>query len=189
MPNKTKYEIKEALKNRLQSKPLDKITIGDLTEDCGISRMTFYYHFKDIYDLVEWMCVEDVSQALQDKKTYDTWSEGLYQIFEAIYENKSVVMNAHRSISRESMERFLFNVTQGLIMDVVEEKSSGLDVSENDRQFIANFYKYSFVGIILDWISQGMKNDYPKIVENVSTVMHGNITNSLHNFLSKKGER
>ena len=42
--------------------------------------MTFYYHFKDIYDLVEWICYEDAAQALQGKKTYDTWQEGLLQV-------------------------------------------------------------------------------------------------------------
>jgi hypothetical protein len=35
--------------------------------------MTFYYHFKDIYDLAEWSCIEDAAKALDGKKTYDTW--------------------------------------------------------------------------------------------------------------------
>ena len=52
--NMTKYALEESLKKLMLQKPLDKITINDLTTDCGISRMTFYYHFKDIYDLTEW---------------------------------------------------------------------------------------------------------------------------------------
>lgn len=70
MPNTTKYVLETSLKKLLLSKPIDKITINDLTSDCGISRMAFYYHFKDIYDLIEWVCVEDGKKALQDKKTY-----------------------------------------------------------------------------------------------------------------------
>ncbi|MFR8027761.1 TetR/AcrR family transcriptional regulator, partial [Eisenbergiella massiliensis] len=58
MQNITKTALEASLKKLLLKKPLDKITIRDLTEDCGISRMTFYYHFKDIYDLVEWICYE-----------------------------------------------------------------------------------------------------------------------------------
>ena len=77
MPNTTKQALEESLKHMLLKKPLDKITIRDITEDCGISRMAFYYHFKDIYDLVEWACIEDASKALQGKKTYETWQEGL----------------------------------------------------------------------------------------------------------------
>lgn len=54
MSNTTKRALEASLKKLLLQKPLDKITIQDLTTDCGISRMAFYYHFKDIYDLVEW---------------------------------------------------------------------------------------------------------------------------------------
>ena len=57
MTNATKLALEESLKHLLLKKPLDKLTINDLTTDCGISRMTFYYHFKDIYDLVEWSCL------------------------------------------------------------------------------------------------------------------------------------
>ena len=63
MPNTTKQALEESLKHMLLKKPLDKITIRDITEDCGISRMAFYYHFQDIYDLVEWACAEDVARA------------------------------------------------------------------------------------------------------------------------------
>ena len=80
MSNTTKRALEASLKKLLLQKPLDKITIQDLTTDCGISRMAFYYHFKDIYDLVEWSCYEDASKALHGKKTYETWQEGLMQI-------------------------------------------------------------------------------------------------------------
>ena len=50
MANTTKLALEASLKELLRTKPIDKITINDLTEHCGISRMTFYYHFKNIYD-------------------------------------------------------------------------------------------------------------------------------------------
>ena len=150
MSNVTKQALEVSLKQMMLKKPLDKITIRDITEECGISRMTFYYHFKDIYDLVEWACVEVAPQALQGKKTYDTWQEGLLQIFEAVLENKPFVLNAYRCISRDQMESFLFKLTYGLIRGVVDEKSQGIRIDEDDKNFIAEFYKYSFVGIMLD---------------------------------------
>ncbi|MDE6203969.1 MAG: TetR/AcrR family transcriptional regulator, partial [Lachnospiraceae bacterium] len=55
MPNTTKLMLEDSLKKLLLHKTIDKITISDLTKDCGISRMSFYYHFKDIYDLAEWV--------------------------------------------------------------------------------------------------------------------------------------
>ena len=68
MPNTTKSSSEESLKRLLLKKPLDKITITDITTDCGISRMAFYYHFKDIYDLVEWSCVEDGTKSPSGQK-------------------------------------------------------------------------------------------------------------------------
>ena len=106
MSNTTKIALEDSLKRLLLRKPLDKITITDITTDCGISRMAFYYHFKDIYDLVEWCCVEDGTKALQDKKTYDSWTEGLTQVFEAVLENKPFIMNVYRYVSREKMENY-----------------------------------------------------------------------------------
>ena len=58
MSQMTKRALVASLKELMAEKPLDKITVTDLTEHCGVNRMTFYYHFKDIYDLVEWACVE-----------------------------------------------------------------------------------------------------------------------------------
>lgn len=181
----TKQALEASLKKLLLQKSLDKITINDLTSDCGISRMAFYYHFKDIYDLVEWVCVEDAARALQGKKTYDSWQEGLLQIFEAVMENKPFIMNVYHSVSREQIESYLFKLTYHLIIGVVEEKSAGMEISEEDKRFIAELYKYSFVGIMLDWIRQGMKADYREITEKIGITLQGNITNSIHNFASR----
>lgn len=68
MSSITKQALEHALKNLLLKKPFHKITINDITEECGVSRMTFYYHFKDIYDLVEWSCIEDAARALEGKR-------------------------------------------------------------------------------------------------------------------------
>ncbi|MDO4339918.1 MAG: TetR-like C-terminal domain-containing protein [Eubacteriales bacterium] len=185
MPNMTKYALEASLKKLLLQKPLDKITINDLTSDCGISRMAFYYHFKDIYDLTEWVCREDAARALQGKKTYDNWQEGLLQIFEAVLENKPFILNVYHSVSREQIENYLFELTYHLIMGVVEEKSVGIEITEEEKDFIANFYKYSFVGIMLDWIKRGMKDNYQEIAEKIAVTLKGNVANSIHNFADR----
>ena len=181
MTNATKAALEASLKKLLLKKPLDKITINDLTTDCGISRMAFYYHFKDIYDLVEWSCLEDATQALQGKKTYETWQEGLQQIFEAVLENKPFIMNVYHSVSREQIETYLFHLTHDLLYGVVQEKAKGTGISEADQSFIADFYKYSFTGVMLDWIKDGMKVDYHMIAEKMHRTMEGNVVNSIRN--------
>ena len=65
MSQTTKRALEASLKKLLLEKPLNKITINDITEDCGVNRMTFYYHFKDIYDLVDWILVEDAAKAME----------------------------------------------------------------------------------------------------------------------------
>lgn len=187
MPNNsTKLALETSLKNLLLKKPVDKITITDLTNDCGITRMAFYYHFKDIYDLVEWSCYEDASRALQGKKTYETWQEGLMQIFEAVMENKPFIMNVYHALSREQIENYLFRLTRDLIMNVIKECSKGMNITVSEQSFIADFYKYSFVGVMLDWIKKGMKENYHEIVNDICITMSGNIKNSLQNFADIK---
>ena len=187
MTNTTKLALEAALKKELLMKSLDKITINELAEDCGISRMAFYYHFKDIYDLVEWSCTEAASRALQRKKTYDTWQEGLQQIFEAVLENKPFILNVYRSVKREQVENYLYSLTYQLIEGVVEEQSENLMVTEEQKKFIADFYKYSFVGVMLDWIKRGMKEAPEEIANMVCVTMHGNVGNSLRN-MEKEGQ-
>ena len=182
MSQMTKRALEASLKNLLLQKPLSKITINNITEDCGISRMTFYYHFKDIYDLVEWVCVEDAAQVLEGKKTYDTWQEGFLNIFYAVRENKPFIINVYRCVSRERIEQYLNPLIRSLILGVAEEKSAGLTVSEEDKQFIAGFYQYAFVGIMLEWIDGNMKEDPAVIVERVSRLIHGNIVRALNEF-------
>ena len=186
MSQMTKQALEASLKNLLLQKPLNKITINDIAEDCGISRMTFYYHFKDIYDLVEWVCIEDAKQALAGKKSYDTWQEGFISIFQAVQENKPFVMNVYRAVSRERIEQYLNPLIHNLILGVVEEKARGMTVNEADRQFIAEFYEHAFLGIMLEWIGGNMKEDPAAIVERTSMVLHGNIVRALNAFRTDK---
>lgn len=182
MSQTTKRALAASLKNLLLRKPLTKITINDITEDCGISRMTFYYHFKDIYDLVEWTCAEDATRALEGKKTYDTWQEGFLSIFHAVQANKPFIMNVYRSVSRERIEQYLNPLIHSLILGVVREKSAEMAVSTADQQFIASFYEYAFIGVMLEWIGNGMKEDPAAIVERTSGVVRGNILRALESF-------
>ena len=178
----TKRALVQSLKNLLREKPLSKITISDITEDCGISRMTFYYHFKDIYDLVEWACMEDAAKALANKKTYDTWQQGFVQIFHAVRENKVFVMNVYRCVSREQVEKYLVPLTDQLIMGVITERAAGMTVREADQQFIAQVYSYAFVGIMLDWIRDDMRADPEELVNRLAMVIRGDITQALERF-------
>ena len=104
MSDITKRALEASLKKMLLKKPVTKITISDITEDCGVNRATFYYHFKDIYDLIEWSCEEDSRIAANGNTTYDTWEQGYLYIFQAVEENKPFILNVYRHVVGQRIE-------------------------------------------------------------------------------------
>ena len=182
MSQVTKRALEQSLKNLLLKKPLTKITVGDITDDCGINRMTFYYHFKDIYDLVEWSCLEDAKRALDEKKTYDTWQQGLLQIFKAVQENKPFILNVYRCVHREQVEKYLQPLVDQLLLNVINEEAAGITVRDEDKQFIAQVYSYMFIGLMLDWIKDDMREDPQQIVERLSKLIKGSMSVALSRF-------
>ena len=182
MSQVTKRALEQSLKNLLLKKPLTKITVSDITDDCGINRMTFYYHFKDIYDLVEWSCLEDAKRALDEKKTYDTWQQGLLQIFKAVQENKPFILNVYRCVHREQVEKYLQPLVDQLLLNVINEEAAGITVRDEDKQFIAQVYSYMFIGLMLDWIKNDMREDPQQIVEKLSKLIKGSVSVALSRF-------
>ena len=182
MSQVTKRALEQSLKNLLLKKPLSKITVADIADDCGINRMTFYYHFKDIYDLVEWSCLEDAKRALDEKKTYDTWQQGLLQIFEAVQENKPFIMNVYRCVHTEQVEKYLQPLVDGLLLGVLEEESRGMTIRDEDKQFIAQVYSYIFIGLMLDWIKDNMREDPRQIVERLARLIKGSMAAAVARF-------
>lgn len=178
----TKKAIAFALKELLLEKPISKITVSDITERCDINRQTFYYHFQDIRDLVEWICVYDADKALEDKTTYATWQEGFLAVFELMKKDRPFIMNIYSSVSTELVSTYLYKVVFPIIYGVVNEKAQGKVVREEDKVFIADFYKYSFVAIVLDWIKKDMKQDPKEIVNKVSCLVEGTIENAINNM-------
>ena len=63
----TKRELAAALKEAMAQKPLDTITISELTNACGMRRQSFYYHFEDIYDLLRWMFENEAISLLRQQ--------------------------------------------------------------------------------------------------------------------------
>lgn len=66
----TKKALAQALKELLAVKPLDKISVSDICEQCGMNRKSFYYHFRDKYDLVNWIYYTEFITVI-NAKDYD----------------------------------------------------------------------------------------------------------------------
>ncbi len=182
MAQTTKKALAASLKKLLEKTTLDKITVKDVVEDCEVNRQTFYYHFQDIYALLEWIYLTETTQAIANNNTYSTWQQGFLETFRYVKQNQAWVVNSYHSLSREHLERYLYNVVYKLMIDVVNEQAQGLQVSERDKTFIADFYKYAFVGLMLEWIRTGMKEKPEEIVDHLSKLIAGDIPKALHTF-------
>lgn len=182
MPQFTKKALATTLKTMLEEKPLDKITVKDLAEECGVNRQTFYYHFQDIYDLLGWIYRTEALEAIKNSKSYSTWQQGLMIILDYVQENRALCIHTYRSLAREHLERFLDEVLFELLGDVVDEIAAARPLAAEDKTFITRFYCYAFAGMLLEWIREGIRTPAVTLVEKISRIMEGNITTAVKRF-------
>ena len=182
----TKRALEASLKKLLLEKPLNKITINDITEDCGVNRMTFYYHFKDIYDLVDWILTEDATKAMEGRQSFDTWTEAFLDILHQIRDNKALVLNVYRSVGREQVEQYLYKLLDPMLKEFADRECHDITVQDDDKQFVVDFYKYALVGVVLEWIRRDMKTDPALMVERTGRMLQGDLRRALCRLASNK---
>lgn len=178
----TKVAMSNALKEQLKKKKLSKITINDIASACNISRMTFYYHFQDIYDLTEWTLEEAAGGAIGENRTYESLQQGFEGLLRELQANQTLILNIYRSMDREMIERYLLKKAESLLMPVVEHESHGLPVNEENKRRVAIFYSYAFLGVLMEWIGKGMAAPPREVVKMVSAIVQGDFRNSLENL-------
>ena len=168
----------------LADKPLSRITVQDIVSECGVSRMTFYYHFSDIYDLVRWIISYDITTILSGRKTHDTWQDGFLSIFKAVEKDHVFVFNVYNSMSREQLERSLTGPVRELLLSVLQETESSGKLKEDELSFIASFYAYAFIGVMLDWVGDGMREKPELMIKRIECIMSGSFENAVSLFSS-----
>lgn len=179
MPNRTKNVMKSSLKKLIQQKPLAKITISDIADDCGISRMTFYYHFKDIYDLVEWCILSDAEESIRGGVVAsDTWENELVTIFTVARMNKEFYLSLFKSIDRELSERYILRYTDRVAARIVEENLGTLTTEEENRARLAEYYSHAIMGIICCWAMGGMQDSIEYLSKCLGGLIKGGIAES-----------
>ena len=178
----TKKAIAYTFKDLLKEKPFNKITVNDISNQCNINRQTFYYHFQDIPDLVEWICIDDVDHLLKKKEEYETWEDKFLIVFKIMLEEKIFVENIYHSVSREVLRTNLYRLVYPIIYDEITKKSKGKSLREEDKKFITNFYKYAFVSIVFEWIDKDMYENPETIVLKVSHLVTGTIDHAVQSL-------
>lgn len=180
-----KKNFADTLSNLLEVKTLNKISVTDIAKTCGVSRQTFYNYFNDIYELIEWYYIQQTNELLDGYSDIDNWQKGYIRIMEWALKHKKMVLNTYRSIQHEYVEVFIYDVLYQYIIRVVEKESYGLNVNDDQKDFVANFYTLAITACSLNWIRKGMKDKPEDIAQNVSFLIEGDFKKSLLKFSNK----
>lgn len=175
MANFTKKEIIAAFSRLLEQKPLSKITVKSIVEECGINRNTFYYHYKDIYDLVDDIFYTETYKVTSQNPVHGHWQEGCLQSMHWLQEHSMVIQNVFNSIKTQTIMAYLFKVAHNLLITLAQRVTGGYEPGAEDIEFIANFYSHAFVGIFLGWIKDGMKQKPEDFIELMGRMLNGSI--------------
>lgn len=173
MTTMTKKALAASLKKLLEKKPLSKITVTDITRDCEMNRHTFYYHFRDIYDLIEWIYVNEAERYIVGACTLDTWQEGLRRLFQYILENKKFVVETYVFFQKDHFQQFIHKHAVRLVNHIAERELPDLPLSPEKQRFAFDFYAYALEGIIYSWVKNGMKQDPEEIIRMLSAMIEG----------------
>jgi probable dihydroxyacetone kinase regulator len=161
----TKKAIVEGMKELTKKKAFDKITVSDIAEICGLNRQTFYYHFQDKYDLVNWIYYNEIIAAVVDGLTYENCMEKVLQMLNKMKADDYFYISTLKASVKNEFEESLFKVVRELFCDIISEivEDFHATMEEDEIRFIADFYSFGMTGMIISWASNGMKKS-PEVI-------------------------
>ena len=198
MPLSTKRALSRSLKRQLSTRTLDKITVKDIVEDCGVNRQTFYYYFRDIYDLLEWNFQDEAENLIRASENQTDWRAGLKTVMEYLKENRTLIWNAYHSISHGTVSDFLKRTLQPFVLRTVQKKAESLEEPpcREDIDFVAENCTQMAIGFITEWINhqetEGMEDRLQKLItamDGSACLMLRNLTYGKEKGYSKNDER
>ena len=160
MSNTTKRALENSLKQMLLKKPLDKITISDLTDDCGISRMAFYYHFKDIPDVVEFILKKKWDEILEHPQDRASILECMEEMADLVRNNRKVMFNVYRSVKKDTFLFYMNEISNYIIMEYFRKNADQFDLDEGEIRILIQYYKCLFMGFLMEWLDNNLKSDF-----------------------------
>ena len=173
----TKKVIIDSFKELASKKNVSDITVKEITDKCGLKRQTFYNHFKDKYDLIKWIYLNEVILKIEND---DDWTEKYKEIFKYFIENKQMVLNIYNCEAQNYLIHFILRQSKPIIEKVIDEKSKNTNIKEEDKDFLCLFYSGALGALIINWIELGMHDDIDTLVNKVKILLDGNINNYIN---------
>lgn len=179
MAQLTKKAIVNSFIKLLNKKPLDKITVKDIVEDCGINRNTFYYHFADIKELTIYTFNTRMTEAVDTDASDESWGENFINMAKFALENKKAVYHIYNSVNREELQKYFNAIAYKAVSGFVRRRAVGTGASEEDIELITEFYKGALTGMVFTWLEKGMIGEPEVIIRRLGKLMDGAIKRSL----------
>ena len=173
MANFTGKAIKESFIKLLTEKPLNKISVKDIVEDCGINRNSFYYHYQDIPALLLEIVTDEIEKLVNDYPTIDSLDEALRVAALFTLNNKKAVLHIYNSLNRDVFETYLMKACEHTVVAYLTSAFKDYEVPADDRAIAVRLVKCSLFGIIIDWIESGLNEDLPKDASRICELCRG----------------
>ncbi|MEA4911271.1 MAG: TetR/AcrR family transcriptional regulator C-terminal domain-containing protein [Oscillospiraceae bacterium] len=148
----TKKALAASLRELMTSLPFEKVSVGDICEHCGMSRKSFYYHFRDKYDLVNWIFNVEFLTAAQSKAYADAW-EFLSDICGYFYDNKEFYISALQVEGQNSFTEYFYDVFQPVVSEYLKDEFSDPEHSD----FYATFFIDGMRVALIRWLKDNAK--------------------------------
>lgn len=182
----TKKAIAESLIGLTMKKPFDKISVADITKACNLNRQTFYYHFQDKYELLDWIYYNFTFQPLMQEISFDNWKERLLALLKDMQKNQVFCMNTIKC-SEDYFEEYLFKILITLFGAAIESLDTEKKLTETDRTVFARFYAHGLCGIIIDWAVGGMKESIEEMNEHMSSLVSSTEKAAYQYYMLQRG--
>ena len=175
MNNITKQAICNSFMQLLNEKPLKKITVLDIVNGCGLNRNTFYYHFKDMPELIKFILVEEWENCVIKSSHLDSLEECINIITDFITKNKNAVLHIYKSVNREIFEQYQWEICNFAVNAFLDNKLKDVKISDDDRNVIETYLKGTFFGMIMEWLNCNLGYDIQKIFQRLCKLKHGDL--------------
>lgn len=157
--NRTKDAIIEAFWELLDERPFNKITVKDIVDRCQINRNTFYYHFHDIPELMESTIKQEADYIIQNNSQFGSHLDCLKPFIELSLRRKRALLHIYRSVQREVFLKEAERIARYAVTEYIHTVAADLTISQQDSALLIRFYKCVLIGVMLDWLDDGMQYD------------------------------
>ena len=169
-PDARRELFSKALLDQLYSHPNEAITVTSITKACGLSRQSFYYHFRDLHELLAYTLHRELLKVILPVR--DAGRKAWVQaILERMQDRGELVERIMQAYGSETVDALLKDELSIHVMRAVEEYSVGLDIARADRALIAHFYTAGLIEIIKIWIADGMRESPELLAERLDQLI------------------